>query len=129
MKPTVILFFLLLAACGYSQAKISGRVADGRGKPVIGANVYINGTYDGAFTDENGDFSFETTETGIQMLVITFLAFEDFVQQIDTDAYTPQTFTLKENVNMLDTVVISAGTFQAGDNSKVTALKIGRAHV
>lgn len=30
---------------------------------------------------------------------------------------------LKEDVNALDAVVLSAGTFQAGDNSKVNALK------
>ena len=60
MKPTVILFFLLLTGLfSYSQVKISGRVVDSKGTPLIGANVYIDGTYDGAITDDNGDFSFE----------------------------------------------------------------------
>lgn len=123
MKPTVILFFLLTGLFSYSQVKISGRVLDSKGTPLIGANVYIDGTYDGAITDDNGDFSFETTEAGVQTLVVTFLTFEDVMEQIVVESYQPITFKMKESVNTVETVVISAGTFQAGDNSKVTALK------
>src|SRR5690606_35820110 len=56
-------------------------------------------------------------------LVITYLSFERIRQQIDIENYQPLAFKMKESVNTLDAVVISAGTFQAGDNSKVTALK------
>ena len=33
------------------------------------------------------------------------------------------TIKLREDVNALDAVVLSAGTFQAGDNSKINVLK------
>jgi hypothetical protein len=35
----------------------------------IAANIYIDGTYDGATTNENGQFSFSTTATGNQVLI------------------------------------------------------------
>jgi protocatechuate 3,4-dioxygenase beta subunit len=34
------------------QATLSGKVVDEKGKPVAGANVFIEGTYDGASSNE-----------------------------------------------------------------------------
>src|SRR5690606_15797098 len=45
------------------------------------------------------------------------------MQKITVENYTSQNFKMRESVNTLDAVVISAGTFSAGDNSKITALK------
>lgn len=123
MKPIITFLLILITANCLAQFKISGKVVDNKDNPLVAANVYIEGTYDGATTDENGEFSFETSETGTQTLVITFLAFDDIKREILTDGYRPQVFKMRESVNTLDAVVISAGTFQAGDNSKVTALK------
>lgn len=123
MKPifTLILFFIVLTAG--AQIKIEGTVTDTKGRPIPGANIYIDGTYDGATTDADGYFSFETAEKGSKVLVITSLSYEDVRQPVTIENYRPQKFAMKESVNTLEAVVISAGTFQAGDNSKVTALK------
>lgn len=123
MKSTVTIFLIFITAFCTAQVKISGTVTDNKGNALIGANVYIEGTYDGATTNEQGAFLFETTEKASQTLVITYLSFESIRQQIDIENYQPLAFKMKESVNTLDAVVISAGTFQAGDNSKVTALK------
>ena len=123
MKPIITIAFLLFAIMAGAQTKISGKVTDEKGTPIVAANIYIDGTYDGATSDENGDFSFETTATGQQVLVISFLAFQNISQAIDVEEYKPQTFVMKEDENVLDAVVISAGSFHAGDNSKATALK------
>ncbi|ALM48334.1 TonB-dependent receptor [Flavobacterium psychrophilum] len=118
---TLLVLFASLAVQG--QSKIEGTLTDAKGKPLVSVNVYLDGTYDGTSTDENGKFSFETSETGAQVLVISLMFFEEVRQSIVVESYTPQSFTMRESVNTLDAVVISAGTFQAGDNSKVTALK------
>ncbi|MEW5676086.1 TonB-dependent receptor [Flavobacterium enshiense] len=106
-----------------AQTTVTGKVTDHKGKPVEGANVFIEGAYDGTTSDVTGDFSFTTTEKGEQTLVITFLSFETTRIPIVMESYQPKTFKLRESVNTLDAVVISAGTFKAGDNSKVSALK------
>ena len=123
MKPIITLVFLLAAWVLQAQTKISGTVSDEKGRPVAAANIFIDGTYDGATTAEDGTFSFETTEAGAQVLVITFLTMEDLRVNIVVEEYQPKTFTMKDNVNTLDAVIISAGTFSAGDNSKINALK------
>ncbi|NND63970.1 MAG: TonB-dependent receptor plug domain-containing protein, partial [Flavobacteriaceae bacterium] len=84
---------------------------------------YLDGTYDGASTDENGAFTFTTEETGVQTLVVSFVSFEPFYMAADVSQLENVSVVLKEDVNSLDTVVISAGTFEAGDNSKVSVLK------
>ncbi|HYD92422.1 MAG TPA: carboxypeptidase-like regulatory domain-containing protein, partial [Flavobacterium sp.] len=71
MKPTVTLFFLFICFCLKAQVTLSGKVMGENGKPLAAANVYIDGTYDGTTTDVSGNFSFETTATGNQVLVIT----------------------------------------------------------
>lgn len=123
MKPIITLLFLLTTLVISAQTKIEGTINDAKGRPLAAANVYIDGTYDGGTSDENGYFSFETAEKGEQTLVITLMFYEDVRQAITIENYKAQPFAMKESVNTLDTVVISAGTFQAGDNSKVTALK------
>ncbi|GGB86039.1 TonB-dependent receptor [Flavobacterium suaedae] len=106
-----------------AQHVISGKITDGKGNPLMAANIYLDGTYDGATSGEDGSFSFETAETGNQVLVISFISFEDVRQPIVVESYKAQTFKMRESVNTLDAVVLSAGTFEAGDNAKVNALK------
>jgi outer membrane cobalamin receptor len=89
----------------------------------MGSNIYLEGTYDGATSDESGTFSFSTDETGIQTLIISILSFETKTIKIDVSKMTNLQIKLRENVESLDTVIISAGTFEASDNSKVSVLK------
>lgn len=123
MKTIVTLLITIISCISYSQTTLKGKVVDEQNNPIIGANVFLKGTYDGTITDENGDFSFHTTATSSQFLQISFLSFEALLVKIEVEKYKPQAFTLKEDLNTLDAVVVSAGTFKAGDNSKVTALK------
>lgn len=114
----VLTFFAATA-----QNVISGKITDSKGNPLMAANIYLDGTYDGATSGGDGRFSFETAETGSQVLVISFISFEEVRQPIVVEDYKEQTFKLRESVNTLDAVVLSAGTFEAGDNAKVNALK------
>ena len=114
---------LLLAFISNAQQTISGTVVDEKNKPVIGANVFIDGTYDGASTDANGKFNFKTTTSGNQLLVVSFLSYETIKVTIVVEKFQNQTVKLKESVNTLDAVVITAGTFSAGEKSRVSVLK------
>ncbi|MFY7728727.1 MAG: carboxypeptidase-like regulatory domain-containing protein, partial [Flavobacterium sp.] len=78
MKQAITLLVLFFSALLHAQTAISGSVTDAKGNPAIAANVYIEGTYHGATTDENGNFTFTTDAAGTQVLVVTFLGFDDF---------------------------------------------------
>ncbi|WP_136468136.1 TonB-dependent receptor [Flagellimonas onchidii] len=120
-----ILLLLAIVNTGilFCQTTVSGIVTDTKNNPIVGANVYLEGTYDGAFTTENGKFSFETTETGTQTLVVSILSFDPHYEIGDVKYFENLQIQLIESINALTGVTLTAGTFEAGDNSKVSVLK------
>ncbi|QAA82951.1 TonB-dependent receptor [Aequorivita sp. H23M31] len=124
MKKSVLYFlFGILPSLLFSQTVISGVVKDNKGIPVMGANVYLEGTYDGSTTDDLGKFKFETFEVGKHTLLISYVSFEPYKMTDDVGKMNNLSITMREDVNSLETVTISAGTFSAGDNSKISVLK------
>lgn len=123
MKPFFTLLILLVSLFTQAQTTISGTVIDTNKQPILGANVYLKGTYDGASTLADGSFSFTTSNTGQQSLVISFVSFETFIITKEVAALQDLKIVLKDDINTLDAVVLSAGTFAAGDNSKISVLK------
>ncbi len=123
MKNIFTLLFLTFSIVAFAQQTISGKVVDEKGRPIAGANVFIEGTYDGDSSNEQGNFSFQTTVTGKQKLVVTFLTYETFNQEITVEDFKNKTVKMKESVNTLDAVVITAGTFESGDKARASVLK------
>jgi hypothetical protein len=123
MKQFIIIFLLSFVQYGTSQVTISGKVVDINNQPIQGANVYLDGTYDGDTTNDNGDFLFLTEEEGKQVLIVSFLSFETKTIYEDVSKLSNLQIKLREDVESLDAVVLNAGTFEANDNSKVSVLK------
>ncbi len=123
MKKLIYILAFLSTLYNYSQTTITGTVVDSKGEPIYAANVYLDGTYDGSSTNEKGEFSFTTSEEGIQTLIVSFISFEEFSMTANVESFKKMNIKLREDVNTLDAVIINAGTFEAGDNAKVTALK------
>ncbi|CAN5361339.1 TonB-dependent receptor [soil metagenome] len=125
MKTIIFSIFLFHYLFGNIQAqnKISGVVSDSRGNPVFGANVYLQGTYDGATTLEDGSFSFSTSQTGTLVLIISYLSYREYKKEATHDELVNMNITLREDLDSLDAVVISAGSFHAGEKARVSVLK------
>jgi hypothetical protein len=123
MKSIITAVILFIATAAFAQNTISGKVVDKKGKFIAGANIYIDGTYDGATTNENGQFSFSTTATGNQVLIASFLVYETSKTTINVADFQNKTIVLLESSNTLDAVVISAGTMETGDKARVAVLK------
>ena len=123
MKSLLLIIVTLLSYQLSAQTVVSGKVTDSKGNPIEGANIFIDGTYDGASTAADGLFSFTTSEEGTQLLKVTFLSYEPYESFMEVTTFKDLKITLREDVNSLDTVVLSAGTFEASDNSKVSVLK------
>ena len=119
---TTVLLSLITISIG-AQTTISGKVTDSKNNPISEANIYLDGTYDGGSTNDQGGFSFQTSEKGIQTIVVSFVSYETYIKTADVTSLKNLKIKLRDDVNSLDAVVINAGTFEAGDNAKVTALK------
>ncbi|WP_445733828.1 TonB-dependent receptor [Mariniflexile sp.] len=123
MKKLILTVSLIISNQLLAQTIISGKVIEANGAPIAGANIYLEGTYDGSTSDGLGVFSFKTNKTGSQTLIVSYLSFETFTMFGDVFYMKNLIVKLREDVNTLDAVVLSAGTFSAGDNSKVNVLK------
>jgi hypothetical protein len=129
MKTNIIIF-LILAFSGIlslqklqGQTTITGSVSDKKGEPLPGASVYLLGTYDGVSSDVDGYFSFETDETGTQILKIDFMGFEGFQQEVVLEGKNLNfDVVLKEKFNQMTAVTITAGSFEAGDEKRSATL-------
>ena len=89
----------------------------------MGVNVYLEGTYDGAMSDVDGKFVFTTSETGPVILIASFIGYEEFRRETSVATLSKVAISLRESMNALNTVVLSAGSFSAGDSSKASVLK------
>ena len=97
---------LMQTAVAQSQ-KITGTVVDEFGDPVIGANIRVKGTTNGAVTDIEGKFSLDTS-AGSE-LEISFIG---YVSE-SVKAAPGMTVTLREDSQSLeDVVVIGYGTMK-----------------
>ncbi|WP_026977796.1 TonB-dependent receptor [Flavobacterium tegetincola] len=123
MRTLITFLLLTLTQILLGQTVISGNVMDEKKQPIQGANVFLDGTYDGTSSDVNGNFKFLTSVKGIQVLKITFLSYEAVEHKLTIENYQEQTFVLRESVNSLDAVIINAGMLQAGDKARVSVLK------
>lgn len=125
MNARCFLIPLLMIVSGSiaQTTHISGKISDKKG-PVAGANILIKDTYDGSSSDGQGNFSFETSETGKHILVVSFLGYENDEREVvlnGTDIKVEA--KLKEKANELNTVTISAGAFEASDEKKMVILR------
>ena len=118
----IALFFISLY-CN-AQLKVSGKVLDNEGQPITGANVYIKNSYDGTSTDTAGHFVFKTSTTGKQLLVASFIGYKSLETEINlSEKNEPLTLKLTQASTELAPVVITAGTFEAGDSKRSIVLK------
>lgn len=120
-KLTLLFFFLFVLT--QAQTKISGVLKSVKGTPVANANITLKNTYDGTSTDSIGRFVFTTTEAGLRTLQFSALNFEADSVTVDlknTDI--TLSLKIKESINLLQTVSVSAGYFIAGDGKKGAVL-------
>ncbi|PSR54374.1 TonB-dependent receptor [Adhaeribacter arboris] len=124
MKKLLLLPLIFASATSWAQTTISGTVKDNQGKPIIGANVFLKGLYDGASADTTGHYTFKTEAKGSQILIATFIGYKQKELLLELKPGAQQlTINLAEERNELNTVVITAGAFEASDEKRATLLK------
>ena len=84
--------------------KVTGRVVDSTGEPLIGATIMVEGTKEGAVTDIDGNFTINTTSKA--KLVISYVGYT--TQTILVGDKTTIDVTLKEVANTMNEVVVTA---------------------
>ncbi len=123
-KVFLITFSSILMTCAFGQLQITGRVIDAKNKGIANVSITLKSTYDGATTDSNGYFKAKTLEKGTLILVASATGYETNEQPISTQEKSILiNFILKEKINELNAVTVTAGAFGGGLGKKgVTVL-------
>jgi hypothetical protein len=123
MKVQLLVLVFLTSLNSYSQEKIAGCIKGENGLPLSGANVYIKGTYDGSISDTSGHFKFFGSTNDTSLLVVSYIGYSTFELTLKEVANKQQLdIHLKESAITVETVVITAGSFQAGEKSRAVLL-------
>ncbi|MCI0449010.1 MAG: TonB-dependent receptor [Chlorobi bacterium] len=108
---------------GFAQdVKIYGKVTGEDNKPLNGANVVIEGTIDGATADSIGYYEFETSKTGQQSLLFTYIEYNDRRKTVVIE----QGRNIEMNVQLrkaeveTEEILVTASSYTSGQQSQVT---------
>ncbi|MFY0627214.1 MAG: TonB-dependent receptor [Reichenbachiella sp.] len=123
MTRLITTLILFAVARSVLATEIKGLVKDENGEGLLGVNVYIKDTYDGATSGLDGSFSFSTTQEGEQILMATFVGYLPFEFTISLDHEIQLDIKMQEEVNRLSGVTITAGSFEASAEKKSVILK------
>lgn len=82
---------------------ITGKVVDETGTPLIGVNVLVKDTNQGASTDFNGEFSFQDLDENA-ILIFSYIGYQ--TKEVPIAGKSNITVTLNEDLQTLDEVVV-----------------------
>ena len=111
---SLLMAFALSSAFIFAQTKtVTGTVVDELGEPVIGANVIVVGTTNGATTDIDGNFSISNVAENAT-LKVTYIGYRE--QNIPVAGKNKFSIAIEEDRDELDeVVVIGYGTVKKRD--------------
>ena len=86
------------------QKKVTGKVVDASGQPLIGVTVMEKGTTNGGITDFDGNFSLEVSDKAV--LQFSYVGYKTI--EMSVVGKTVLNLTMKEDTEVLEEVVVTA---------------------
>jgi len=106
--------FLLVLLCNslitYPQGNLRGVVTDENKQPLTGVTIYIESLNRGALSNDDGTYELTGLETGNQQVSYRMVGMQTISQTVLIESGTTTTLhiVLKDDVNKLDEIVVSA---------------------
>ena len=103
----MLISLLLFGTLVHAQTTVQGKVVDGNGLPIPGANVLLVGQAQGTVTDFDGNFTFNTNQQPPFDLRISSIGYSEVTLRVTQNNQTLSVI-LPEASTILDEIVISA---------------------
>ena len=103
------ILLLLFIFCSFIvQSQIVGKVIDPKGKTLPYVNIYLENSYTGTTSNDDGNYELIVSKTGDYTVVFQFLGFKKIAKKINVVSF-PHILnvTLEEELVSLDQVVIT----------------------
>lgn len=108
MKSVLCIAMLLCVV--FAQAQLSGTLYDSKEEPIPFASIYVEGTYVGTTTNNNGGYTLKFPENGSYKVVFQSLGYKTQMVEIDYNgASIIKDVVLIEELTTLDAVEITNG--------------------
>ncbi len=108
LKVFAHLLFMAISMISYSQSTIKGKVIDGFGSPIIGANIVLEGLAKGAITNFDGEYEISQIENGTYVLQASFIGYTKESREITLEQQEVVIdFVLVEDAESLDQVIVT----------------------
>ncbi len=122
-KWVFITLIICTASSLFAQTRVTGVVKDNHGRIMRGVNISIKDSYDGGVSDSAGRFSFKCYDKGAQTIIAKSIGYKT-IQQPIVLAGEPVSinFSLREEINELTAVTVTAGSFEAGDKKRAATV-------
>ncbi len=99
----LLLSFIFVSITSAQERTVNGIITDASGSPLPGVNVIVKGTTIGAITDMNGKYSIKVPNNDA-IILTTYVGYA--TQELQVGTQTAINFTLKEDVKVMDEVVV-----------------------
>ncbi|MFZ0391543.1 MAG: TonB-dependent receptor [Calditrichia bacterium] len=122
----LIIAYLPLSALAQNTGTVRGVVTDASGEPLVGANIYLEGTTMGSSTDSDGTFVIRNVPSGTYTAVASYLSYKTEREPIDVSAgeSITQSFSLSPDALLMDAIVVSGTPGGAGVTKKEASFAI-----
>jgi outer membrane receptor for ferrienterochelin and colicins len=106
------------------ESVLSGRVLDENNEAVIGASVFLQGTFYGTATEIDGSFQLKKAPTGKYTLVISAVGYKSLKRDITLPSKEKLTFRLEEKTFFGDAAVVTATRSRRDQESIPTPVSV-----
>jgi hypothetical protein len=69
LSVTILSLFIFMPTALFGQTRIEGHIYDKHHQPILGANIFLEGTFNGTSSDAEGAFTFKADELGEYILI------------------------------------------------------------
>ncbi|MBJ2174306.1 carboxypeptidase-like regulatory domain-containing protein [Aureibaculum sp. A20] len=99
---------LLFISCSIAQAQITGTVTDENNTALPFVNIYLQGSYNGTTSNDDGIYQLDINKTGNYTIIFQYLGFKTLKKEVNITALPFElNIVLKEDALALDEVQIS----------------------
>jgi iron complex outermembrane receptor protein len=112
LKHFIFLIAIFNTSLLMSQNRLSGRVVNETGEPLISASVFLHGTDYAAVTDEDGEFVLDGIDSNEYQLRCTYIGYKSHKEYIDID----ESFEIE--------IILEGSPFQVAE-IEITAAALG----
>jgi hypothetical protein len=105
MKNLFLLVLLLFTT--YVQSQIEGSVTDKKGEALPYVNIFIENTYKGTTSNEDGQYELNISQPGNYTIVFQFLGYKTLTKliEVETFPFVLDVVLEEENINLKEVVI------------------------